>query len=72
MANKKYRKPTPTAEPDVQHKEGKAKPAPSLTHDLPPSPRERKDARRKAALEEAEKSWADRRARAKPNGGIPG
>ena len=62
----------PTAEPDVQHKAGKAESVPPITHDLPPTPRERRDARRKAALAEADKSWADRRARkAKANGGIP-
>ena len=59
----------PTAEPDVQHKAGKAESVPPITHDLPPTPRERRDARRKAALAEADKSWADRRARERPKGG---
>ena len=46
--------------------QGKAEPAPSLTHGLPPTPRERRAARRKAALAEADKAWADRRERARP------
>ena len=36
---------------------------PPLTHGLPPTPRERRDARRDAAAAEAEKSWELRRKR---------
>ena len=49
---------------DVLIDNGKAKSKPSpLTHGLPPTPRERRDARREAAAAEAEKSWELRRKR---------
>ena len=49
---------------DVLHDNGKAKSKPPpLTHGLPPTPRERRDARRKVAAAEADLSGELRRKR---------
>lgn len=70
MAKRKYK--STSIKPyalEVEHGKAETQAQP-LAGDLPLTPRERRDQRRDAALAEADKSWADRRAREKAKAGV--